>query len=56
MKGLTQDREDALLSVLAEADRYIRETPTAEIDLGHVRRLLTEGLQQLDESSTRKDG
>jgi hypothetical protein len=55
MKGLTKDREDTLLSAIAEADRYIRETATAEIDHDYVRQRLTEGLQQLDDDSLRKD-
>lgn len=40
--GLTQEAEDILLSVLAETDRYVRDTPTAQIDCDYLRRLLRE--------------
>lgn len=44
---MTQDQEDTLLSALAEADRYVRETPRDRIDPVVVRRLLDEATAQL---------
>lgn len=48
--GVTQDQEDTLLSVIAEADRHIREVPTAAIDRAYLRELFNEALAQLQEA------
>lgn len=53
-RGITQAQEDTLLSVLAEADRAVRDVPTAEIRIDYVRQLLTEGLAQLPEEEGAK--
>lgn len=50
MSVISKAAEDTLLSAIAEADRHVRDTPTAKIDRAYVRARLEEALALLGDS------
>lgn len=54
--GITSEQEQTLISVITEADRYVRDTPTELIDRDALRQLFDEAIAQLHDTGLCLEG